>query len=268
MDILIHTCSGAAIGSVAASYCNKGFSNKLKVIILSTFAGALPDLDAISLWSGFDIYIQPFFNLSNKGVEIYFDKRWYSHHAFMHSIFAGLFATIGLCCLIFFFRRTLKRGKNGLIESTFKSKIVLVSFFSSYIIHLLEDMPTPASYWGGVNLFWPSSSYLGGTGQIWWWNNYDIFLIVLFVFAINTILHILNNVFTINVKKLTPIILGLGFSLAIYQINSRDYEFAYSGHTARFQEFEDKSKKVQKKILGDKLYHIMVKFDNKLSINF
>lgn len=268
MDILIHTCSGAAIGSVAASFTNKGFLNKLKIIGLSAFAGALPDIDAISLWSGFDQSIGKLFKLSNQGVDIYFDKRWYSHHAFMHSIFAGLIATISLGCLKFIISSAFKKEKNGFISLMIKNRTILISFFLSYFIHLLEDMPTPASYWGGVNLLWPSSAYAGGTGQIWWWNNYDIFLIVLSVFILNIIFHILNRVFMFNIRKLTLLIFGIGFSLAIYQINSRGYEFAYFGHTTRFQEFEENSKKAQKRILGDKLYKLMVKFDNKLNINF
>jgi hypothetical protein len=54
-------------------------------------------------------------------------------------------------------------------------------------------MPTPASTWGGVNFFWPFKTYIGGTGHIWWWNNYDIFLIVVAVIIINLIMAIVQN---------------------------------------------------------------------------
>jgi hypothetical protein len=60
------------------------------VIGFSGLGGALPDFDAISLWSGFDKTFGKLFNLSNSGEVIYFSKFWYSHHGFLHSILASV----------------------------------------------------------------------------------------------------------------------------------------------------------------------------------
>ena len=63
MDILTHTLSGVAIGTVVSSFSNRGILDKVTIVLISGFAGALPDFDAISLWSGFDSTIGSFFNL-------------------------------------------------------------------------------------------------------------------------------------------------------------------------------------------------------------
>ncbi|MBN2570594.1 MAG: metal-dependent hydrolase [Ignavibacteriales bacterium] len=269
MDILTHTLSGVAIGTVVSSFANSGFKNKLGIVLISGFAGALPDLDAISLWSGFDPTIGNLFNLSESGKDIYSAKFWYSHHAFLHSAFAGLLIA-GLLGLISYLIDSKFKGlKNkSFLESLYQKRIIMIGFFLGFLIHLIEDMPTPASNWGGVNFFWPSKSYIGGTGDIWWWNNYDIFLIVFGVMVTNLILHLIQRFAHFDLRKFIVGVFIIGFSIAIIQIKTRDFDFAYSGHSIRYQEFEDKSKQQQKEILGDKLYRMMENFDNKLNIYF
>jgi len=129
-------------------------------------------------------------------------------------------------------------------------------------------MPTPASTWGGINFFYPSKSYTGGTGDIWWWNNYDIFLIVVFIIIINLSLSLFHKFIRFDLRKLTIGVFILGFSLIFFQIKTRNFDFAYTGYTKNFQKFEAKSKEIQKEILGDRLYRIMENFDNKLKLNF
>jgi len=269
MDILTHTLSGVAIGTVVSSFVYSGFKDRLKIVLISGLAGALPDLDAISLWSGFDSTIGDFFNLSASGKEIYSAKFWYSHHAFLHSAMAGVLIT-GLIGLIsYLFEPKLKGLKNkSLIESISKNKILLVGFFLGFLIHLIEDMPTPASSWGGIDFLWPLKSYTGGTGDIWWWNNYDIFLIVICMIISNLILTIIRRFVNFDLRKFTVGVVVFGFSIALIQVKTRDFDFAYTGHTTNYQEFENKSKQIQKEILGDKLYHMMENFDNKLKIYF
>jgi hypothetical protein len=269
MDILTHTLSGVAIGTVVSCFASPGFRNRFKIVLISGFAGALPDLDAISLWSGFDSTIGAFFNFSASGKEIYSAKFWYSHHAFLHSAFAGiLFA--GLIGLIgYLIDSKLKVSKNNsLIHSVKKKRFLLMGFLLGYFIHLIEDMPTPASNWGGINFFWPSKLYIGGTGDIWWWNNYDIFLIVIAIITLNLILLLLRRFVHFNLRQFTLGVFILGFSLALIQIKTRDFDFAYTGHTNDYQKFENKSKEIQKDILGDRLYLMMENFDKKLKIYF
>jgi len=269
MDILTHTLSGVAIGTVISNCSNDGFKHKLKIVLISGFAGALPDLDAISLWSGFDATIGNFFHLSHTGKEIYFAKFWYSHHTYLHSLLAGFFIT-GLIGIMGYLtdNQSNDRKTINFITSIYKNKFLLIGFFLGFLIHLVEDMPTPASTWGGINFFCPSKLYIGGIGAIWWWNNYDIFLIVVTVIIINLILSIIRPLVSFHLGKFAIGTFITGVIIIVFQISTRDYDFGYMGHTTKYQEFEIESKQQQKDILGDSLYQIMEDFDNKLSIYF
>jgi len=93
MDILSHTLSGIAVGTVAAAFVRKSRNSAKKkalIILSGALAGAIPDIDAISLWSGFDNAIGSPLGLNYSGREIYFGKLWYSHHGMFHSLFMGL----------------------------------------------------------------------------------------------------------------------------------------------------------------------------------
>jgi hypothetical protein len=63
---------------------------------------------------------------------------------------------------------------------------------------------------------------------------------------------------------LSSILSGLIF----FQIFSRPVDFNYKGFTDEFNKYELKSKEIQKEILGDGLYDIMEKIDNKIPFNF
>ena len=68
MDIITHATAGAVAG-VALS----GPMRLSPVIILTGIAGALlPDIDAVSLWSGFDKYMAPSMGIDKPGWGIYF----------------------------------------------------------------------------------------------------------------------------------------------------------------------------------------------------
>lgn len=269
MDILTHTLSGLAVGTVVAAFSKQGSIDKSKIILLSGVAGALPDLDTISLWSGFDSTIGRYFALNESGNSIYFAKYWYSHHAFMHSLAAAVFFA-GLITMLLALLDCLCQQKarfNRLVASISKQKLVFIGFLFGFITHLLEDMPTPASMWGGISLFWPAKTYIGGSGQLWWWNNYDIFLIVLAAFVVNLLILSVGRFLRIN-AKVTAVIFMLATTLILLQIKNRPYDFAYSGYTTKYQQFEATSKALQKDILGDRLFMWMEKFDNRLKIYF
>lgn len=269
MDIITHTLSGVAIGTVVISYTNRSLKEKIGLLSLSAFGGALPDLDAISLWSKFDAYFGNFFGLQNTGREIYFSKLWYSHHGFLHSITAGFTIAIFLFIVFYFFKNGfLSASLTAMIKSLKSEKIYFLTFIFAFSIHLIEDMPTPASVWGGVNFFWPSDTYIGGTGDIWWWNNYDIFLIVVIVILLNSLVSFLRKLTWIKSRVITTTIFVLGFTLALIQIKSRNYDFNYQGFTPEFQVMEVRSKEIQKEILGEHTYSIMEKLDNNIPLNF
>ena len=265
MDIVTHTLSGIAVGTVIVCFSKSSFKSKLGIIFIGGFGAALPDFDVIILWSGFDGNIGQKFNLQS-GKEIYFSKFWYSHHGFLHSAFAAFLIGFLIITSGYLIRSRFKNlSKLGLLNYLKSRYLILLSFISGFIIHLLEDMPTPHCTWGGVNFLWPSKIYTGGTGEIWWWNNYDIFLIVITIIALNTIfMLLLNN----HSRKIVTSIFIIGFILIMYQIKSRPVDFNYVGHTVEYYNLERKSKTVQKDILGNYLYEIMVKLDNKIPLNF
>ena len=60
----------------------------------------------------------------------------------------------------------------------------------------------------------------------------------------------------------------LGFLICLYQIKNRDTDFNYIGHTPDYHIYEEKSKKIQKDILGEYLYNIMDKLDKKIPLYF
>jgi len=266
MDILSHTFSGIAVGTVLASFSKGGFKTKSSIILISGFGGALPDLDAISMWSNFDSTIGNFFNLSHSGSQIYTGKWWYSHHGALHSL---TFAVI--IPFVFLFLKSLKplfqeRSLSRFTQKIALNKLKILGFILGFGVHLIEDMPTPAAYWGGVNLFWPSKTYSGGFGKIWWWNNYDIFLVIIGVIVLNIITLGFSK--WLNAQKITPFIFLLGFSLSLFQMNTREFDFNYTGGAKHYQAYEQKSKEIQKEILGEKLYLMMKKFDDSMKLNF
>lgn len=261
MDILTHTVSGAAVGAAIAIFAKGGVKTKTAILFGGLIGGFLPDTDAISLWSGFDATFGKFFSLNMSGKEIYSAKLWYSHHGFMHSIAAGALFSLVIYFFIFLGRKFWNFSKSLFLAP--------LSFFIGFMVHLLEDTVTPGSTWGGVRLFYPADKYVGGFGNIWWWNNYDIFLIVSIVFVLNIIFLILGRYIKSIFIKILPIIFCvIGGILVCIQINSRDFDFSYSGHTKKYNEYEAKSKEIQKDILGDRFYSVMQKLDSKLKFYF
>ncbi|MDC1105382.1 metal-dependent hydrolase [Prolixibacteraceae bacterium] len=269
MDILTHTLSGVAIGTVAVAFSDKSLKESLLIMVLAAFAGALPDVDAISLWSHFDGTLGKLFHLSHSGRDIYSAKFWYSHHAFMHSILAAILFGGGTVLLKSSLEsKFCKRSAGSFSDVLWRNRHLLMAMIAAYILHLAEDMITPAASWGGVNFFFPMKHYTGGTGDIWWWNNYDIFLIVVGVILFNIMVLVSQRFVRFSAHKFTLTIFAVGFALALFQIHSRDIDYAYSGQCNNYQELEAYSKAQQKEILGDKTFRFMVWFDGKLKVYF
>ena len=266
MDILSHTFSGLAIGATAMHFSNKGTKHKFSIIFVSGIAAFFPDLDVFSHWSGFDSTFGEWFDLKESGVNIYHQKRWYSHHGLFHSLLMAVIFSV-FCALISIFFKGWKTWKTSLIgRAPFYWGV-----FSAYLVHLFEDMPTPDFVWGGVAFMFPSVDYWGGNGQIWWWNNYDLFLIIFLIFLLVLILALLGKLLRKSMKWIALFFLLTAIGVYLYQINHRGYDFNYtgfSGHHAKWYENEVKSKAIQKEILGEDLYKLMLKFDNSIPIWF
>lgn len=265
MDILSHTFSGLAIGATAIHFSKGGFRYKSILVLTCGIAAFFPDLDVISQWSGFDSTFGEWFDLSESGKSIYHQKRWYSHHALFHSITMAIvfvLMVLGIMKLIF------KKDWKNVVE---ENKIFLIAVFVSYLAHIFEDMPTPDFVWGGVAFLFPSENYWGGKGYIWWWNNYDLFLIIIGVFFVNLNLKLWSKLLKVNLHKIAGFILLLGVGLYLHQMFTRPYDFNYSGmkgHNEVWRVNETRSKEVQKEILGEDIYNLMEGFDQSISIWF
>lgn len=263
MDIISHTCTGLAVGSVVATVSDFSWKKKGAIILLGGLGGALPDLDAISLWSKFDSTIGAFLGLKHSGRSIYYGTFWYSHHGALHSILAPIIL-IGLVIA----GKSVRHNRfnfAGLKSGILNRKYRHLAFFLGFFFHLLEDMPTPSGPWGGVNLFFPSSNYVGGYGKIWWWNNYDLVLIIFAVILCNLIINLLpKHYYKVKWRSAVATFL-FGIFLFVFQINNRPIDFTKSG---KYQEYEAQSKQIQQDILGDELYKFMRSVDNKIPLNF
>ncbi|MCP4366991.1 MAG: metal-dependent hydrolase [Deltaproteobacteria bacterium] len=268
MDIITHTLSGIAISTIVASLSKKEIWKKGVIIFCGAIGGALPDIDAISMWSRFDSTIGTFFHLAHKGRDIYFSNYWYSHHNFTHSLVGGLIITS--CLLVLFSLPVMVCLKHHSRKNMFKRiGVYWIAVFLGYVMHLLGDLPTPSHTWGGIKLFWPIPTAIGGTGHIWWWNNYDIFVIIVGCCAINMGMIILYHLLKKPFIRYLPLFICIGSLIAIlHQIDQRTVNFAYTGYTKRYDEYERKSLEIQQKILGEKLYDIMRNIDRKLTVYF
>lgn len=262
MDIITHTLSGVAVASVIINL--KKFSFKQSAVILGfgALGGCLPDIDVISMWSGFDGTFGQWFNLNETGRNIYTAKYWYSHHAFFHSLLASILFT-GLLATLSGLRQKITKGVALLQGFQIGG---LASFFFAYNIHLVEDMLTPSSAWGGVAYFWPSPVYIGGWGKIWWWNNYDIFGIVLILLTFNLIWR--SFVKKQLLARVSAVLsFAVGVTLISYQVNTREVDYNYS-QPIEFKSLESQSLDEQKVILGDPLFNMMIKLDQKVPVHF
>ena len=265
MDIISHTLTGIAVGTVFAPISNGNWKQKSSIILIGGLGGALPDFDAISLWSKFDTTIGSFLGLENTGHQIYFGKFWYSHHAAFHSLLAPL---ILVFISLLFSSLVRKQHLFDIANQFSKKRFAISAFVIGFLFHLFEDMPTPSSVWGGVNLFFPSDNYIGGFGNIWWWNNYDLVLIIVSVLSVNLIINVIPRLHGKIKIKASISVFVFGLVLGIIQIKTRPTDFSYSGHNVDFQKLEKESKLIQKEILGESLFHIMEYIDNKIPLNF
>lgn len=258
MDILTHSVSGMAVGTVVAAYSKKSFGKRALIVFISTFAGAFPDIDVISLWSGFDGSFGKWFGLSHSGREIYFAKFWYSHHAATHSLFASL-VFAGLVALV-----VKLRNRSGKL-----AWIYPIAAFCGYQMHLWGDTPTPDGGWGGIMYWFPSKQYLGGWGYTHWWNNYDIFLLLVACILANWLVPLLRQFIKFPALKWLPVanfILAVG--LCIYQLGARDLDFNDYSNSESGKSKREQLLDFQRESLGDTLFEMMRKFDAAVPVHF
>ncbi len=268
MDILTHIVSGVAVSSVVAGFAISSPVSMKRILAAGALGGAFPDMDAISLWSKFDTTIGKWLGLAHSGKDIYFGKFWYSHHGFCHSIAAAIIVGFLIGCWVFFYR-WMRRKKEKNFVYFFKDNLpVYLAFVLGCLAHAVGDLSTPASVWDGMRLFWPLPVYVGGWGDIWWWNNYDIFLIISVCALLNILLILSAYVIRFRVHIIVFVIALLALAGVWWQTDNRKTDYAYKGHTPHYNELEEKSMAEQRRILGDNFYRAMRRFDDWLPFNF
>lgn len=253
MDIMSHTLSGAAVGALAGTWGQVSTKAKWALFALGAAAGALPDIDAISGWRRFKSVIGVRLGLESTGLEIYRGKLWYSHHAFTHSL---------LWCVCLF---AVVFAAARLRSSTGWSFRLGVTASLASLAHILGDLPTPAGSWGGVALLFPSSHYIGGWGWAWWWNNYDL---VLLLAGLNVSLLLLSFVGKRRVA-VRAWLLALGFViLGLIQLASRPSLFLWERGALSYEMLEESSLETQRALLPGWLMQSMEWIDRALPMPF
>lgn len=86
--------------------------------------------------------------------------------------------------------------------------------------------------------------------------------------VVNLLLAGLNRLRPFAIRKMSLIVFCLGFSLALFQIKTRDFNFAYQGACPDYTLYEHESKRIQKEILGERVFRLMESFDQRLKIYF
>jgi inner membrane protein len=264
MDILTHILSGTAAATVAASLSGKDISRKGVIVVLGAVGAVLPDLDTVSRWSGFDGTVGKWLGTGENGRDIYFANHWYSHHNAAHSILAALLAALALAGVMYLWHRLFAKKKKGGPAYLKGVAVYGVALFLGYLMHLLGDLPTPPSTWGGIKLFWPLGVTVGGWGRIWWWNNYDLFLIIYVCCLVNVVALLACRPKGRCMKVLPAVVFALALFAAVYQIDHRPVSFA-SDTKKSHEQLEADSLRVQKGILGNTLYGLMRDMDGVLA---
>jgi len=270
MDALTHTLSGLAAGTAVSVFTVKerGVLRSLPAALAGMAGGFMPDIDAVSLWRGFDPLFSRLHGSPPSGKEIYFGKWAFSHHGAMHSILAGVFFAFLLLFVSGVVRLIYKKWKSPRRAFT-ASMPASIALFAGYCMHLLGDIPTPGYVWGGIRLWWPASFYTGGLGRIWWWNNYDIFLVVLSCVIVNFMLLAASAVIRRTAVKYLPLIVLLTMIAAsAMMVSGRQYTYNYTSYKKQFAELEKKSLDEQRSLLGERLFGIMAGIDKRLPFNF
>lgn len=233
MDTLIHILLGLATATVIGSQVACRPAQKWKILLLGIIGGVFPDIDAISLWTGFDSSIGQWFPLSHTGREIYHGHLWYSHRGFMHSLLGLLLWSTILTYLLSAFYTYILKGARHIRGAISYLWPYFAAFAAAYGMHLVADLFTPAGTWGGIRLFFPFEVYVGGWGMVWWWNNYDIFTLLLVCVAVNSAAHLFMRSGSRNLR-LSTLAVWIGcMGFMGFQIHARGIDFNTDDFVAR-----------------------------------
>ncbi len=264
MDIITQVLSGICAATGVAALCRCRPTQRVKIVLMGAVGGAFPDLDTMTIWPGFDQTFGTWLGLNQSGTEIYFGQAWYSHQGFFHSLLGFvLFTLLAWLSSSQVYARGFRRAPSVLSAAGYLGPY-FVAFALGYGLHLLGDLFTPGGPWGGIRLFFPLDTYIGGWGKVWWWNNYDVALILVLGIIINLFSLFSFSMFSLA-GRFTPIAVFVCTLILIgYQFNLRDFNYNHHGYTVR----EQASLQFQQQHLPHKLYRFMRRIDQKLPVYF
>jgi hypothetical protein len=139
-----------------------------------------------------------------------------------------------------------------------------IAFALAYLLHLAGDLISPSGIWGGMALFFPAKQYVGGWGLVWWWNNYDLLVILLLCIVFNLAMTF-GLPMRSEASQRPPVFM---FCLALLwislQVSRRETDF----NGQNFVTNETLSHEFQESVLGAPVYHQMRKVDEALPFGF
>lgn len=264
MDLLINLLFGILSGTVVAAWNMSRPAQLWKLILIGILGAWFPSIDELSLWPRFDEIIGQGLGLTEKGTEIYFGLHWYSHNAFFHSLFSMLLFSVLIALLAGLIYRYIMRGGSTCGVCLRYCSIYALTFAFGYLLHLFGDLVAPGGPWEGIRLFFPFEVYVGGWGFTWWWNNYDLALILFISSLLNVIFIYVIPPLKKGMRQLPGGVLMLSMVLISIQLGKRDFDFNKEGYTVR----EKASKHIQLHMLGEPLFNTMEEVDDWIPFYF
>ncbi len=265
MDIVTHVLSGALAGGTTALVIRGARARVVVALTWGALGGFLPDIDVASRVPGFDATIGRALALQ-PGSVIYGGSHWYSHHHFTHSLAAALAVGLLVSGLLGLERVLLGADPEG--RRTRNVWLAPLCVVAGYLMHLLGDLVTPGSVWGGIQLLWPSDTMVGGWGWTWWFNNYDVFLVQLVGLLLLGFVALVPRTQPVMARLLPAVVLGLVVASSALLLNLREHDYAYEGHAEDYWALEEASLEEQRRLLPPELFELMSSLDRSLALPF
>jgi inner membrane protein len=265
VDLITHMAAGALAGGCVALMIRGAAATLSGAVAWGAIGGALPDVDAVTRVPGFDQTIGLALGLQPGGV-IYGGSEWYSHHHFTHSLVAAVGAALLLAGLAGLERLVFGGTSDG--RRIRRIWLAPVCMAAGYLLHLVGDLVTPASVWGGIQLLWPAEGMVGGWGWAWWFNNYDIFLMQLVGLLAMALLSLLPRSMPVLARALPGAVLVGVLAVCFGLLRARVHDYAYTGDAPDYWALEERSLEEQRRLLPSDLYQLMHSLDDAILLPF
>lgn len=265
MDIFTHMAAGALSGGCAALVIRGAPAKVVAALCWGALGGFLPDVDAVSRVPSFDATIGRLLRLQ-PGEIVYAGSEWYSHHHFTHSLLAALGASFLLAGLMGLERLVFGASHDG--RRKVRILMAPAALLAGYLLHLAGDLVTPASVWGGIQLFWPLDTMVGGWGWAWWFNNYDVFVVQVAGLLLLGLVSLVPGTRPVMARVLPACVLALVLAASVLLLQLRPHDYAYTGHAPDYWALEEASLADQQQLLPSDIYQLMCSFDAAMPLPF